>query len=277
MTAAVIRIGIDPFIHLGPLTLAWHGLTIAIGIILGGVLAGRVVRELGMPTDPLWTIGAILALAAIVGGKIFFLAEHGELTQPGRWLSGNGFTFDGGFIAAAIGIAVYVWRSRLPLSYLDAVAVALPFGVAVGRVGDVINGEHHGPASTFFLAVQNTHPDAAVPSNAIAYHSGGLYEVLLAAVIFALVWPSRRRLMARPLRAVFTVLALFSVGRFAMFFVRSDSPAAALGLSSTQWTSLALLVVALVGLVLTRHVSSRGRPAPEVMAFGPSPRKRPLG
>lgn len=28
--SAVITIGIDPKIHLGPLTLAWHGLTIAI-------------------------------------------------------------------------------------------------------------------------------------------------------------------------------------------------------------------------------------------------------
>lgn len=276
MTAAVIRIGIDPFIQMGPLTLAWHGLTIVVGIILGGILAGRVVRELGMPTDPLWTIAAILAVAAVVGGKVFFLAEHGALAQPGRWLSGNGFTFDGGFIAAAIGIAVYVRRGGLSLSYLDAVAVALPFGVAVGRVGDVINGEHHGPASTFLLAVRNTHPDAAVPSNAIAYHSGGLYEVLLASVIFAVVWPSRRRLIARPLRAVFTVLAMFSVGRFAMFFVRSDSPDAALGLNSTQWASLALLVIALVGLVTTRNVSSRARPAPDVMSFGPNPRGDPL-
>lgn len=276
MTAAVIKVGIDPFIDLGPLTLAWHGLTIAIGIVVGGILAGRVVRELGMPTDPLWNIGAILAVAAIVGGKVFFLAEHGELTQPGRWLSGNGFTFNGGFIAAAVGIAAYAWRNRLPLSYLDAVAVALPLGVAVGRVGDVINGEHYGPASTFFLAVQNTNPDAAVPSNAVAYHSGGLYEVLLGGVIFAIVWPHRRRLMARPLRAVFTVLALFSAGRFVMFFARSDSPDAALGLSSTQWTSLALLVVALVGLVVTRNVSWRGRPAPDVTSSGASPRKRPL-
>lgn len=276
MTAAVIRIGIDPFIQLGPLTLAWHGLTIVIGIILGGILAGRVVRALGMPTDPLWTIAAILAVAAAIGGKVFFLAEHGALAQPGRWFSGNGFTFDGGFIAAAIGIAVYVWRGGLSLSYLDAVAVALPFGVAVGRVGDVINGEHHGPASTFLLAVRNTHPDAAVPSNAVAYHSGGLYEVLLASAIFAVVWPSRQRLIAQPLRAVFTVLAMFSVGRFAMFFVRSDSPDAALGLSSTQWASLALLVIALVGLATTRNVSSGARPAPDVMSFGPNPRRDPL-
>jgi hypothetical protein len=62
-----------------------------------------------------------------------------------------------------------------------------------------------------------------------------------------------------------------------MFFLRSDSPDAALGLSSTQWASLALLAVALSGLVLTRNVSSRARPAPDVMSFGPSPRRRPPG
>jgi hypothetical protein len=36
---AVITIGIDPMIHLGPITIAWHGLTIAIGIVIGGLLA----------------------------------------------------------------------------------------------------------------------------------------------------------------------------------------------------------------------------------------------
>lgn len=227
-----------------------------------------MVRERGLPTDPLWTIALILMAGAIVGSKVFYLAEHGALLEPRRWISGNGFTFDGGFIAAAVGIALYVWRSRLSLSYLDAVAVALPLGVAVGRIGDVINGEHFGPASTFFLAVQNTHPDADVPSAAVAYHAGGLYEVLLASVIFAIVWPSRRRLMSRPLRAVFTVLALFSVGRFFMFFVRSDSPDAALGLSSTQWASLALMLVALTGLVLIRRLGD-GRPPPREVSFGP--------
>lgn len=268
MLEAVIRVGIDPYIRLGPLTFAWHGLTIAIGIALGGLLAGVVVRERGLPTDPLWTIALILAAGAIVGSKVFYLAEHGALLEPSRWVSGNGFAFDGGFIAAALGIALYVWRGQLPLAYLDAVAVALPLGVAVGRLGDVINGEHYGPASKFFLAVQNTHPDADVPSAAVAYHSGGLYEVLLATLIFAIVWPARRRLMTRPLRAVFTVLALFSVGRFFMFFVRSDSPDAAFGLSSTQWTSMALMVVALTGLLLTRRLGDR-RPALREVSFGP--------
>jgi prolipoprotein diacylglyceryltransferase len=58
----------------------------------------------------------------------------------------RGFTFDGGVILAAALIVGYVWRERLSGLYLDAVAVGLPLGVAIGRIGDVINGEHYGPA-----------------------------------------------------------------------------------------------------------------------------------
>jgi hypothetical protein len=39
MPPAVITIGIDPEIHLGPITLAWPGLTIAIGVLVGGLAA----------------------------------------------------------------------------------------------------------------------------------------------------------------------------------------------------------------------------------------------
>ena len=37
---STITIGIDPTIEIGPLTLAWHGITIALGILIGGVVAG---------------------------------------------------------------------------------------------------------------------------------------------------------------------------------------------------------------------------------------------
>ena len=170
----MITIGIDPEIHLGPLTIAWHGLTIAIGIVVGGLIAAR---------------------------------------------------------------------------YLDAVAVGLALGVAVGRIGDVINGEHYGPRSDFFLAVRNSHPDSLTPDPQLAYHSGGLYEVLLASLIFAIAWPLRHRL--RPGELTWLVVALFSLGRFFEFFGRSDSPELALGLNNAQWTSLSLLVIALAGWWLT--------------------------
>ena len=244
---SVITVGIDPTIELGPVTVAWHGLTIAIGILVGSLLAARAARERGFPSDPLYTIASVVAIAGLVGGKIVYLIESGAIADPGEWLSSRGFTFNGGLIFAAIAIAVYLRRAGIGLAYLDVVAVAFPLGVAVGRIGDVINGEHYGPASTWLLAVRNTHPDAGVPSPDVAYHSGGLYEVLIALTILAIVWPLRHR-FTRPLTAVWTVIALFSAGRFVEFFYRSDSDEVLLGLNSTQWTSLVVLAVAVAGL-----------------------------
>jgi hypothetical protein len=59
---SLITINIDPDLHLGPVTLAWHGLTIAIGILVGGLAAARFARERGLDLDPLYTIGGLLAL-----------------------------------------------------------------------------------------------------------------------------------------------------------------------------------------------------------------------
>ena len=269
MTVApsVITIGIDPTINLGPITIAWHGLTIAIGIVIGGLAVAHDARRRGLDPERVYAIGMILVIGALVGGRAFYLLEHGELDDPGAWLGTTGFTFYGGFIAAALGIACYLRRQRLSVAYLDAIAAGLPLGLAIGRIGDVINGEHYGPASDFFLAVRNTHPDALTPNPDLAYHSGGLYEVLIGAIVFAIVWPLRTRLQ-RPLALMWLMLALLALGRFFEFFARSDSAGLALGLEIAQWTSLALLAVAVAGawLTLRRRPAPRGRPQPAVGA-----------
>lgn len=249
--AGVITIGIDPNIHLGPLTIAWHGLTIALGILVGGLAARRWARERGLETEPMLTLVALLGVGGIVGGRLYYLVEHG-----GPLLGTRGFTFDGGVILAAALLAGYVWRAQLSALYLDAVAVGLPLGVAVGRIGDVINGEHYGARSTFFLAVRNSHPDALTPNPEFAYQNGGLYEVLLAAAIFAVVWPLRHR-FRRPGDIAWLVLGLFAAGRFLEFFARSDSPQLALGLDNAQWTSLGMLVVLVAGWTFARRRADR--------------------
>jgi phosphatidylglycerol:prolipoprotein diacylglycerol transferase len=246
MPEAVIRIGIDPTLELGPITVAWHGLTIAIGIVVGGLVAARELRRRGLDGEPLYTIGLILVVGALVGGRIYYLMEHGQLLEPDAWLGTRGFTFYGGFIVAALGIVAYVRRRRLSVVYLDVVAVALPLGIAIGRLGDVINGEHYGPPTQFFLGVMNTNPDADVPRNDVAYHSGGLYEVLIGATVFAIVWPLRKR-VTQPTAMVWIVMGLLAIGRFVEFFARSDSETLALGLETAQWTSLFLIAIATVG------------------------------
>jgi phosphatidylglycerol---prolipoprotein diacylglyceryl transferase len=262
---STITIGIDPTIEIGPVTLAWHGITIAVGILIGGVVARGEARRHGLDPEPLYPIGMILVAGALVGGRLYYLAEHDQLGDPGAWFGTRGFTFYGGFLAVALGIGIYVWRRRLSVEYLDAVAFGLPLGIAIGRIGDVINGEHYGPATSFFLGVRNTHPNADVPSPDVAYHSGGLYEVLIGATVFAVVSVLRKRL-TRPTAITWLVIALLAAGRFVEFFVRSDSDKLALGLEVAQWTSLALLVAAAAGAWLTL-----GPRTPEPARHRPTP------
>ena len=248
---AVIDIGIDPMIQLGPVTIAWHGLTIALGILIGGLLAGAEARRRGLDPAPLQTMGIILIVGALVGSRVYYLAEHGGLTDPEAWLGTRGFTFYGGFIVVALGLGIYVRKQRLDIQYLDAIALGLTLGYGIGRIGDIINGEHYGPATTFFLGVRNTHPDADVPRHDIAYHNGGLYETLIGLSSFAIAMALRGRLRDRPTAMIWLVIALLSVGRFIEFFARSDSATSALGLETAQWTSIALLMVAAAGAWIT--------------------------
>ncbi len=260
---AVITIGIDPFIHVGGLTIAWHGLTVAIGVLLGALLAARWARGSELSGDPLFAIAALVAVGGLVGGRAFFLLEHG-----GPLLGSNGFTFDGGVILAALLVALYVRRKRLSLAYLDVVAAALPLGVAIGRIGDIINGEHYGPRSNFLLAVRNSNPHALTPNPHLAYQNGGLYEALLALIIFLIAWALRRRI-THPLDMTWLVLGLFNLGRFSEFFLRYDSPKLALGLNNAQWTSLVLLIVVAIGWPITRR-RLKSRPAAPVFQQGTS-------
>jgi phosphatidylglycerol:prolipoprotein diacylglycerol transferase len=248
----VITIGIDPEFNVGPVPVAWHGITIALGLLAGGLTAVRYSREVDLELDPLWNIGIFAAVGGLVGSRLLFLAEQG-----GSVLGTRGFSLAGGVILGGLLIALYIWRSRLSWMYIDAVGLALPLGLAVGRVGDVINGEHFGTESSFFLAVRNSHPDALTPNPELAYHSGGLYEVILGLFIFFVMWPLRHKFRATGQVAALA-LGLFSIGRFAEFFFRSDSPDLVVGLNNAQWVSLAMLAVAIAGWMLAGRAQESG-------------------
>jgi prolipoprotein diacylglyceryltransferase len=79
---SVITIGIDPTIELGPVTIAWHGLTIAIGILIGGLAVALDARRRGLDPERVYAIGLILVVGALVGGRAFYLLEHGQLDDP---------------------------------------------------------------------------------------------------------------------------------------------------------------------------------------------------
>ena len=64
MTTAVITVGIDPTVEIGPVTVAWHGLTIAVGRFVE-FFARSYSPDLALGLEVAqWTSLALLAFAA---------------------------------------------------------------------------------------------------------------------------------------------------------------------------------------------------------------------
>ena len=86
MTASlgVITINVDPSFQIGPLTLAWHGLMIAVGIIAGAWLAMRFAHEQGLQRDELLNLVALLIVGGIIGSRLLYLLfdQPGDLLAP---------------------------------------------------------------------------------------------------------------------------------------------------------------------------------------------------
>ena len=260
IAGAVITLDVDPFIQLGPLEIAWHGLMSALGILVAAAIAVRYARRRELDSEAVVTAVIWTALAGILGARLLYLAETdaGALLEPWQWLGSRGFSIYGGLIFGALAAAGLFRRMGLGLRYLDALAAGFPLGMAVGRIGDVINGEHYGAVSDLPWAIRYTNPAAEVPSGAFAYHPGGLYEVVLALAIAGAIWVLRDRLR-RPGQMLFTVVGLYALGRFVMFFFRVDSASLALGLNTSQWISLALAAAAGIGLWLTSDLPRQRR------------------
>lgn len=259
MLLAYITIDLAPELQIGPLILAWHGIMIAVGIALASVVAMRLAKRRVLDKDRVLVAIMALVIAGIVGTRFYYLAQTdpGALLRPDQWLGSRGFAFYGAILFGVPAVWFALRKTGRTLEYLDVLALAFPIGMVVGRIGDLILGEHYGPQSDAPWAIAYTSPDAAVPLQGVPFHSGALYEIVAALVIVAIVWPLRNR-FRRPGSALWFVLASYALARFVIFFAIRDTDVVALGLRQAQWTSVVLVVLAALGYLLI----SRRRPVP---------------
>jgi prolipoprotein diacylglyceryltransferase len=120
--------------------------------------------------------------------------------------------------------------------------------MAVGRIGDLINGEHWSIAcSGVPWCVRYTHPDTFGQRDFV--HPTVGYELLLdlviALVVYVLYLRAGRRLGSG--RMLYAFLVLYGVVRFFDTFFRIDAPVYG-GLALAQWTALAFVLAGVAGL-----------------------------
>src|SRR2546428_11988387 len=145
----------------------------------------------------------------------------------------------------------------------DAGGPAAMIGLAIGRIGDIINGEHHGSPTTLPWGVEYVNPNTLGEPGKFV-HPEAAYEVLLCLLILGAMLPFHRRLKARlPDGALGLIcFAIYGTGRFCLSFVR-PVPSVFLGLRQAQLAS-ALMVLAAIIVVpgLLRRASKTAALAP---------------
>lgn len=250
----MINIGINPDLaRVGPFALSWHGLLSAVGGVAAVLLVFRLAPKLEVTKAQLYGV----LPWAIIGGLVGSRAVH-VIDYWGDFYSTNllalfafyegGAAIWGAILGGVITGAIYARFKGYPVGPLvDVGAVGLILSQAIGRIGDIINGEHFSSYTSLPWGFIYTHPGS--PSyGKPAQHPTVAYEMLWDLAIFGLLWKLKVRL--KPPGSLFLLyLNLYAFGRFFLSFLRQDSNFMALGLNQPQWISLLVLSVAVPWLV----------------------------
>jgi phosphatidylglycerol---prolipoprotein diacylglyceryl transferase len=225
----VIDIGLDPTLtDIGPFMLTWHGLFTAIGIIAGVTLSVWLAKRDGIPAEVGQEIALVGVPAAIVGARLFYVVEHWDKFSddlPGIvfGVTEGGITLYGGLIGGALAGVIYAIWKKLPVGIaLDAAAPGMLLGQALGRVGDLINGEHAGTASDLPWAVRYTNTNTGGELGVSVHPTAGGYELLGDLAILAILLFVAYRYIKRPGWIFCGYLLLYAPMRFGLSEFRLD-------------------------------------------------------
>lgn len=252
-------------VKIGPITIHYYGLMYVIAITIGLILITKEVRRKRIPLSSedlfdllLWTIPS-----AILGARIYYVAfqwgyySRHPLDMVKVWQ--GGLAIHGGVIAGAI--AVYLFCRIKKVSFwtlTDAIAPSLILGQAIGRIGNLMNGDAFGLPTTLPWGIRfplDSPVGQAYPG--LATHPSMIYEMILNAAIFTYLW----RIRKKNYRDGFTTamyFILYSLARSLVSFSRGDS--LWLGPIRAAHVISAVLIIGFGAFILRRHLHVRVTP-----------------
>ena len=250
-----------PTIEIGPLVVRVFGLLVALGMIVGIIIAARRNERFGVPRGETERVGFWLVLVGLVGARLaWVLTNMDQIESPidviAVWEGGLQFT--GGFVAAALLAPVLTrsWPAGRRWVFLDGAVLGLAVGQMIGRVGCYAVGEHLGGTTDFFLGV--TYQGGVTIEGpldiGVTYHNTSLYEILwLIPIILILVALDRRDARPGIMTAIFCIW--YGTSRFLTDFLR-EYDTTVFGLTGAQYGSLALVAVGIWVLATTSRRES---------------------
>ncbi len=286
----------------GSFAISPHGVGIAFGYLLGSWWVLREGPKRGLKEEHASSILFWALIGTIFGARFFYVVGHfsefNSFTDMLKIYNG-GISLIGG-IAGAIAFAYPVMRRHNYrfLQVMDSAAIGLPFGIFVGRIGDLVIGDHLGkPTSVPWAFVYDGgrlsgftctgrvcretllpgvafHPTLTItPHRAtlidplhggaiqtgVGVHQTAMYDFLIAATLFLFIYLVMARRPRREGVLIMTFAIWYGTGRVITDFLRVDKRY--FGLTGSQWSTAA--IAALCTVVLVRWaIQARRRPPP---------------
>ncbi|MCG7313460.1 prolipoprotein diacylglyceryl transferase [Priestia flexa] len=250
------------FLELGPLTIYWYGVIIGAGVLLALYIATKESTKRGLPKDTFIDLVLFAVPIAIICARIYYVAfEWDYYSQhlneiPQIW--NGGIAIHGGLIGAILTGIVFSRVKKISFWKLaDIAAPSIILGQAIGRWGNFMNQEAHGgEVSRAFL--EGLHlPEFIINQmyiNGTYYHPTFLYESLWNLAGFALLIALRRVNLRRG-ELFLTYVIWYSIGRYFIEGMRTDSLMLTDTLRIAQVISLVLIAVAVILIAIRRKTN----------------------
>jgi len=243
---------IDPVAFtIGPLEVRWYGILIAGSFLLGSMLALKEVERQGWDQDKFLNILLVVIPCSIIGARLYYVAFEWEYYSrfPSKIFATweGGLAIHGGLIFGVL--SGYFMVRKYGYNFwqaLDIVAPSIILGQAIGRWGNFFNQEAYG------YEVDPQKAPWAMYIDGAYRHPTFLYESLWNLAVFLfLLWFRRRKGLYKG--DVFLAYALlYSLGRFFIEGLRTDSLMLTPTLRVAQVLSAAVIIVA-GALLFYRH------------------------
>jgi phosphatidylglycerol:prolipoprotein diacylglycerol transferase len=265
--------------QLGPFSLRWYGLLIAVAVLLGLMLATRLGRQRGIEPAMIADLLPILVLAAVIAARLYYVVFEWRQYQL-NWLDAlaiwrGGIAIHGALIGGSLAVILYCrWRKLAFWNLLDVLVPSVALGQAIGRWGNFFNSEAFGLPTDlpWKLAIPFTNRPVQFLDQT-TFHPTFLYEslwnlgvLILLLVLFQRGLKGQLKLPAGALSCVY--LLSYSTGRLWIEGLCIDPlclagapPFCDGGLRMAQLVSLVLMAAAGFGLYWL-YVRQRALPDP---------------
>ena len=244
-------------LSIGPFEIRYYGLFYVIGFVMAYFILNHLAkkRELSLSKDDVADYLLYLIMGVILGARIFYVIFYNlpfYLSNPFEIIAiwNGGLAFHGGLIGAAIGGWLFCRRKKIDFYEIaDITVIPLALGLALGRIGNFINGELIGRITDVPWSVK--FPDAEG-----FRHPSQIYASFKNLLIFFALWTIKDKKLPKGFLFWLFVI-MYSVLRFIIEFFRQPDPQIGFIFGFLTMGQLLNIIMFAVGIFFIYRVSKK--------------------